>query len=262
MNQQQANGLSRQVNALRYAVQFLTRFPVGNIENDPELAGKSVPWFPLVGLLIGVTLSLFAWCLVEVLAMPSLLAASLIVFLWVVVTGALHLDGLADCADAWMGSHSRERMLEIMQDTHTGVGAIVMLLLILLIKVSAVDVLLQYKMWEVLILTPILGRISMALVLVSFPYVRPDGLGDAMKSNILSQYVLIPVGVLSLVLVLFDFTLLLVAGIATLVAISLIYWQIMRKIGGATGDVFGATVEITEAVFLVCFAAFFLAQAR
>jgi cobalamin synthase len=106
--------------AFRFAVQFLTRIPLGkHVEYQPKLAGAAVAWYGVVGLLMGCVLAISGWVLTDWIHLPSLLVAAIVLIIWVVITGALHLDGVGDCGDAWMGGHTPERMLEIMKDTRT-----------------------------------------------------------------------------------------------------------------------------------------------
>ena len=132
------------IKAFFIALGLLTRIPVPKMfhikEQDSEkLYGWSVLFYPLVGLLIGVLLVLVSWSL-SVLSLPSngLIEAGIILLIWVLITGALHLDGLADSADAWLGGYGdQQRTLEIMKDPYSGPAGVVALVLVLLFKFSA-----------------------------------------------------------------------------------------------------------------------------
>ncbi|MEK1940892.1 MAG: adenosylcobinamide-GDP ribazoletransferase, partial [Pseudomonas sp.] len=118
---------------LLIAMQFLTSLPVRLPGMpSPEQLGRSLLWYPVVGLLIGLLL----YGLDAVLnGAPVLLHAALILAAWVALSGALHLDGLADSADAWLGGFGdRERTLSIMKDPRSGPIAVVTLVLVLLLK--------------------------------------------------------------------------------------------------------------------------------
>lgn len=122
--------------SLLVALQFLTRLPVRlSAMPTPEQFGRAVLCYPLVGVLIGVVLYAAARSLDGT---PPLLQAALLLSLWVALSGALHLDGLADMADAWIGGlGDRERTLAIMKDPRSGPVAVVVLVLVLLLKFSA-----------------------------------------------------------------------------------------------------------------------------
>ena len=127
--------------ALLIALQFLTRLPVSlPCMPTPEQVGRSLLWYPLVGLLLGLLL----WGAHLLLGQtPALLQAAIILALWVGLSGGLHLDGLADTADAWVGGFGdRERTLTIMKDPRSGPIAVVVLVLLLLLKFAALFTLL------------------------------------------------------------------------------------------------------------------------
>jgi len=123
------------INEFLQAIQFLTRLPLTRQANyTAGLAGAAVSWYAPTGLIIGVLMVLAGW--ICSLLLPPFLVSAIVLGVWVAITGALHLDGLGDCGDAWMGGHNPERMLEIMKDTSCGIGAIVAVVLVLLVKFS------------------------------------------------------------------------------------------------------------------------------
>ena len=168
------------------ALQFLTRLPVrlpGMPE--PEQIGRSLLWYPLVGVLLGGLLLALHGLLGDT---PALLQAAILLAVWVGLSGGLHLDGLADTADAWIGGHGdRQRTLEIMKDPRSGPIAVVVLLLVLLLKFAALVVLLGQGAWAGLLLAPWLGRALLPLLLLTTPYVRAGGLGAALAAHLPRQ---------------------------------------------------------------------------
>jgi len=241
-------------NDFLFAVQFLTRLPVRPQGEFPAAAGQGrlVLFYPLVGLLIGGLLCL-AW--LPLSDVPPGLSAALLLSLWVVLSGALHLDGLADLADAWVGGQGdRERTLEIMKDPRSGPTAVTVLVLLLLIKYAALTVLLGEQRWTALLLVPMLGRGGLVAALRFLPYVRPKGIGARQASHlshpradrILLAGALLPVLVwgwsaLPLLLVL-------------AVGFTGLRRALMRRLGGITGDASGALCELLEALALVVLA--------
>lgn len=242
------------MNDLFQALRFLTRLPLPLTQQSNQQIssmGSCVPWFAFVGLVLGSLLAALAWLLVEVLLLPSLLSATLIVTAWVSLTGALHLDGLADCADARMSCTHKERMLEIMQDSRSGVGGVVALVLALMVKSAAVVVLLEHDRAGWLILSATIGRAMMVLVLLYVPYVRAEGLGKSIKQSMQSSHVwlglLLPILLLLLVWPLPS--LFAIAG--GLIALACVWLWIIKPLGGANGDVYGAVNECAEIGVLI-----------
>ena len=232
------------------ALQFLTRIPLTiNLQWEAENIAGSLLWYPLVGVLIGIMLTLLAGI------MPggsSMLAAALVLSGWVFITGGLHLDGLADSADAWVGSHGeRQRALEIMKDPQAGPIAVIVLVLLLLVKFAAIYGLLEQGELWLLILPPLLGRCVPLLLFLSTDYVREKGLGSAMAEFLpreSAQEVLLLVAIILPVLTGFINALLLIS--ITLLVIWFLRNLMLKHIGGMTGDTIGAAIEITETTAL------------
>lgn len=232
------------------ALQFLTRLPVPQtVEYTAEDRGRSVLYYPVVGLLIGAVLTGFLFLLAD--ANPGLRAA-LLLLVWVLLTGALHLDGLADSADAWLGGRGdRARTLEIMKDSRSGPAAIVALALVLIVKFAALSALMHVAYWPALVLAPLLGRAALVLLFLTTPYVRAEGIGAVHAANLPrtgAAVVLLTVAVLVPVFLGY-------AGLWSVVAALAMVWLLRRlmlqRLGGATGDTFGATCEIVETAVLV-----------
>ena len=235
------------------AVQFLTRFPLPAFDRPKGRdVGRSLLFYPLVGLLIGavlVALNEAAAGAAETVRAALLLAA------WVIVTGGLHLDGLADSADAWVGGlGDRKRTLAIMKDSRSGPAAVTMLVVVLILKFAALQTLVVAGAWPALLLAPLLGRGVVPLLFITTPYVRPGGLGSAMAAHlpryasmgvVLATTLAVPIlagkpGVLAL---------------AAAAAMFLLLRALMiRRINGTTGDTVGAMVELTETAVLVVIA--------
>lgn len=234
------------------ALQFLTCLPVRlDGKPEPQQVGKSLLYYPLVGLLIGSLL----WLLDMALGSSAApLKAALLLTAWVALTGALHLDGLADSADAWLGGFGdRERTLAIMKDPCSGPAAVVVLVLLLLLKFVALWVLLAEGYDLALLLAPVLGRSAVLGLFLGTPYVRQGGLGQGLAEHLPRGQVkgaLIAAVVLCLVLVGTGWLALLVAGGVGWLARR----AMCRRIGGTTGDTAGALLELVECSVLVALA--------
>jgi len=232
------------------AVQFLTRLPTPSIENaDDSQIGASVQFYPLVGLLIGVFLIAFAWL---TQGFGSLVQAALILTCWVMVTGGLHLDGLADCADAWAGGLvSKERTLAIMKDPTAGPVAVVVLILTLLIKWSSLTSILAEQKYSILLAVPIVGRLTILVMMLSTPYVRENGLGEKMQQNL-------PVDGARVIVFIGSLVCAWILGFTAIAVAVFIVWLlrrlVMHRMGGASGDVYGAILELSETATLVAVA--------
>lgn len=230
------------------ALQFLTRLPLNlNILFSDQRAGQSVLFYPLVGLLIGVILALISEQLPEQL---SALNAAIILTAWVLLTGGLHLDGLADCSDAWAGGLTdKERSLAIMKDPAAGPIAVIILILLLLLKWTALQSLLQQQEAFIpLCLAPLLGRLSILILMLSTPYIRKNGLGSAMQQHLPRQAAKLII-FFSLAVLLWLTNLYTLAVVLSL--IGLIRYLALQRLQGVTGDVYGASVEMVEAMVLI-----------
>ncbi|UFQ96227.1 adenosylcobinamide-GDP ribazoletransferase [Pseudomonas wenzhouensis] len=238
--------------ALLIALQFLTRLPVSlpGIPT-PEQVGRSLLWYPLVGLLLGLLL----WGAHLLLGQASaVLQAAIILALWVGLSGGLHLDGLADTADAWVGGFAdRERTLAIMKDPRSGPIAVVVLVLLLLLKFAALFTLLQAGQGIYLLLLPWLGRSLLPLLLATTPYVRVGGLGQALVEHLPRGQLPWVLGMHLLGMLLFGW----MGLLALATALLLFIWlrrALLRRLGGTTGDTAGALVELGECGVLLALA--------
>ena len=249
---------------------FLTRLPIKyNADWTPEACGKSVKYFTLIGTILGLINAAAAYLFVMVL--PSFhinIAPALGAFLLLLVstasTGALHCDGYTDTMDGILSGRPRDRMLEIMKDSHVGAHGVASLIMLLLGKYSAIMALYTYSrpdlpafyvLCSALFLMPVAGRLAMVIGITLFPYARKDGLGMAFslysdkKSLIAASFVTI----IALFINYYTFY----KGIAALIIIiifALVFCRhVTNKLGGLTGDVYGAVTELSELLLLIVF---------
>ena len=168
---------SRVMKQLLAALRFLTIVPIpggwGTAEAD--LAG-SVGWFPVVGLLLGGVAAAVAWGLS--LAAPPLVGAAVVVIVLLSFSGCLHLDGLSDTADGFSSSRSRQRILEIMKDSHIGAMGVIAVVCVLMLKFAALASLPVARLWPAALLMPLAGRCALVLHMALLPCARPEGLGS------------------------------------------------------------------------------------
>ncbi|WP_133512540.1 adenosylcobinamide-GDP ribazoletransferase [Candidatus Thiosymbion oneisti] len=251
------------------AARFLTRLPMpdpGPV-SDPDL-GHSAVFFPLVGLLLGLMVwALMVWSLSMLPAefsgpdpnraafgghSPSYgLAAALVLVAWVGLTGGLHLDGLADTADAWIGGlGDRNRTLEIMQDPSSGPFGVMALVLVLLCKWAALSALMTTGAVVSLIWIPVLARTQLLILFLTTPSARPDGMGAVVRAHLPRTAAWAWLVVTLVASALFLGTewpgLVVAAGVLFL----LLRRFVMTRLGGFSGDTAGALVELSEALML------------
>jgi len=236
---------------LRFALAFLTIVPIGRLGTvrEQDIAGSFV-WFPLVGLGIGGILA--GTHRVVTMWLPPLAVGACVLLLWILVTGALHLDGLGDTCDSLYAGRTPAERLRIMKDPHVGAMAVVAISGLLIAKFALVSSAIPPRLWQALVLAPCLGRYAMVLLGTLLPYARREqGLGASFVQHAhpghlfgasviagaACWWVLGPAawGVLAMVL----------AGTG------LLGWIFVRSFGGVTGDTLGATGELIEAVVLL-----------
>lgn len=237
---------------LLIALQFLTILPA-RLQGDFSARdiGRSLLFYPVVGLLIGILLSLVGWSLTS---QSPTVSAILVLTVWVTITGALHLDGLADSADAWLGGiGDKAKTLNIMKDPAAGPVAVVTIVLVLLIKFVMLTVLVTQQNWWPLIWSVILARTALPLLFLTTDYVRPHGLGSILKqqqSALHTRRLMLAVAVLAL------FSIGLFALLFGLIVFLLLRYLMERRLNGFTGDTAGAMVELLEAALLIFFVLF------
>ena len=237
--------MSRHWQAFLCALQFLTLIPV-RLAGMPtaETQARAALYYPLVGGVLGCVLLLTAWLLA---GLPAAVTAALVVTLWAGLTGGLHLDGLADSADGWMGGlGDRERTLAIMKDPHIGASGALALMLQLLLKWSAVTALLASGQLWPLLLAPLAGRASALALLATMDYARPGGIAVPFLAALSTHKALYGVAAVGLLLLLINPLLLLPVPL-----VLLLRRLMLRRLGGTTGDTLGATIELAETALLL-----------
>ncbi|MGI6656488.1 MAG: adenosylcobinamide-GDP ribazoletransferase [Desulfobulbus sp.] len=243
-------------------IQFMTRYPIPmQIEFTAEHFVRGMKWMPVVGLLCALPAALgFAvadhWLGRDCAAVTTLI-------LWITVTGALHLDGIADTADGLFSYRSRERMLEIMRDSALGVNGVTTLALAILVKFVLLRNLPDSCAVAAVLTAPVLGRMALTWHAAGASYARNShGLGDfvnrcglpqALGATLISCLLVVPIlavfGVGGAWLPLCALLLHLVP-----IALALLFARYLKaRLGGITGDTIGASIELSEMVTLLLF---------
>jgi adenosylcobinamide-GDP ribazoletransferase len=254
---------------LALAVGFLTVLPVRRTRAEetaaaepPDMA-RALPWFPLVGALLGLALVGLDWALSFIFPL-GIRAVALLAF-DALVTGLLHLDGFVDCCDALLGTRTVGRRLEILRDSRVGAYGALGGALLLLAKFAALTALVSGPVRMLALLAaPILGRWGMVYAVTRYPYARAAGAGAPFRNRgvrqlILASFVMLLLLAASALIIgsrgsgmgasLTLTVLLLVA--ALLVLLGWLAWASRRLGGGLTGDTYGAACVLVELAVLV-----------
>ena len=229
------------------AVQFLTQVPV-KFSQYPNVKaqGGSLIFYPLIGLIIGIMLSAVALMLQSA---PLLLSAAILLTLWILITGALHIDGFADSCDAWIGGHGdKKRSLAIMKDPASGPIAVVMVVCTLLLKFTAIVAILEQQLYWLLIVAPLMARSLLPLLLLLTPYVREKGIGAIMVANAPRNTVFISSALGVTLALLMGSTSALIIAVLALIGLRAV---MIKRLDGLTGDTAGASLEILEMLTIV-----------
>src|SRR5262245_59900164 len=238
------------ISSLILALRFLTVVPVPGREVDPrEALGRAAWWFPIVGLALGIVLAGADRALRAVVS--PMLAAALVLAIWKAATGAIHLDGLADCLDGLAG-HDRVRRLAIMQDSRIGVFGAVGLTFYLLIAFVGLGETPTAARGRILLVAPVVGRLAPLLIAPRFRPAKPDlgtgaaflrglspwaGLAHLAAVAVLSAWLLGPLGPAMM--------------LASLLVVLLWTAFLAGRFGGMTGEVLGSVIELSELAILL-----------
>lgn len=231
------------------ALVLLTRLPLPALPDRAFAHGARAVWaYPVVGLVLGLILSLLAF-VVGALGLPSAVIAGLLLGALVMLTGAMHEDGLADTADGLWGGHDRDRRLEIMKDSRIGAYGVLALIVVMGLRWLG----LAEVAWTGLVAALMISRAAMPPLMLALPHARESGLSHSVGAAGFGDVVIaVLIGVVGATVLVGA------AGIlAAIVAggVALIVGLVARvKIGGQTGDVLGATCVLSEVAVLITLA--------
>ncbi len=233
------------------ALRFLTIFPWAAREpRAAEDLGAAAAFFPVVGALLGGLLLLADIALNPFT--PGLLSSVILVALLAWLTRALHLDGLADTVDGLGAGGDRARMLSVMDDSRTGAFGVVAVVLLLFFKIHALEAI-DSERWRALLIAPALGRWAMVLFGYRARAAKP-GLGSALVERLETRHV----AVATLIALVLTIAVLRAAAVVIMLLVAAFsvacqeYFH--RRLGGVTGDTFGAVGETSETLVLVALA--------
>lgn len=243
-------------------LQFLTRLHVvKQTQWSNESFGRSVKFFTLIGLILGILLAGLAYVVYYFLPqygiqLPKHFSALTIVVAAILLTGGLHCDGFMDTMDGIFSGRSPQRMLEIMKDSHVGANGVFGFAILIMAKWSLILDLAPEKLLPALLLMPVLGRLAMVMGITLFPYARKEGIGKAFAefADKKSFYFALAVALICVLgsAMIYGYTV-----FAALGGVVVFTWLFSRYVtnllGGLTGDVYGAVTEIAETIVLFVF---------
>jgi hypothetical protein len=256
---------------------FMTRIPMPKIEYNEEKLGKSMKYFPAVGVIVGIILLFF--CIVFTFVFKNLNYSTVLPLMIIVIiltdlitTGGLHLDGLADTFDGIFSYRSKHKMLEIMKDSRIGSNGVLALILYFLIKCAllySLEIEDRGEAMYAIMTYPVVSRFCSVISCASAPYARGSGMGKTFVDNTKVNGVIVAaiitllytIGLLVAPLVFYPayvpmndilqpvFGITFIVGLSALFAYS--FSKLMeRKIGGITGDTLGALLEISGLLYI------------
>ncbi len=246
--------MKQQLNLFFHALQFYSRIPAGKIDYSEENLAQSIRYFPLVGSVVGIVGASVFMLFMLVFSQGVSVTAALISML--AVTGALHEDGVSDFFDGFGGAYTRERILEIMKDSHVGAYGVISLVLLLLAKFSLLTSITPEKVPLVLIAAHTSSRFVAVALMKSSSYARTENSKSAHSRRSLSRTTVVTAfvfGVLPLV-----FIPPLVSAVAAIVYAIILFalkHYVEKKIGGFTGDVLGTLQQFCEIAFYLVYTA-------
>lgn len=237
---------------------FMTRLPIpGEPKFDSQVLGKSMKWYPVVGIVIGAIIFGVYSLLLPIIS-SSVIMAIILVTVDVVLTGGLHLDGLADTFDGIFSYRSKQKMLEIMKDSRLGTNGGLVLVLYFIFKIALLvetSNLLGVNQGVIMAIVPVISRLNSVVNCGVAPYARSTGMGKTFVDNTKAKDVLIStiltVGYVLLISKYFMPNMVAVLTIPVIMILGVYFAKLMtRKIGGITGDTLGAVLELSSVITL------------
>lgn len=252
------------MNSFLIGLQFLTRIFVAKQSVWTERSfGESVRYFPAVGAVLGIICAVVGGVLNAFTEGHVPLFTGAVSFATLIIlTGGIHCDGLMDSADGLFSGRERDKMLEIMKDSRAGSFGVLSMILVAAIDVTALAELAKISTWwlfTALYATPIIGRLMMVVTIGMFPYARAEGMGKAFAlftttrtiifAAVESLFLLLPLNFISVIFFLCAVSAILITFIVT--------WSFASfataKLGGVTGDIYGAVTMLVEMFVMITF---------
>ncbi|MFC2013864.1 adenosylcobinamide-GDP ribazoletransferase [Chloroflexota bacterium] len=232
------------------ALRFLTIIPLPwGREVSPEKLGRSTGFFPVIGIIIGLILVGLDWLLG--LFLPSSVVNVLLVVSMVMISGAMHLDGLVDTCDGIAGHKTPEERWQAMSDSRAGAFGIIGACCLLLVKYVSLNSVPEPLLMATLVLMPMVSRWAMVYVVFAYPYAKPSGLGKVFKQGVSWQWFVMATFIALVVAIVLAKLMGLVIMLGIWIIVMTIAAYLKRKFSGLTGDTYGAVNEAAEVCVLI-----------
>lgn len=232
---------------------FMTRIPIGyDPKFNNEALGKSMKYFPIVGIVLGIITFLFYYIFYLILGEINIVMIVFIILIELILTGGIHLDGLADTFDGIFSYRSKQKMLEIMKDSRLGTNGAIALIFYFLLKFS-----MYYAcgnmLGVVILISPVVARLCSVINCNFAPYARPTGMGKTFVDNSTCGGVILATLITFIycveALYIFKLSFVYLWTIPITMFLGYLFAKLMtKKIGGITGDTLGAVLELSQLV--------------
>ena len=239
-------------------LQLLTRIPINMDTGFDEEFDKSIIYFPLVGLVLGVIYLVITYISLQVF--DIYIVSIIFLISEVLLTGGLHLDGLGDTFDGIYSYRNKEKILEIMKDSRLGTNALLAIVFLILLKVGFVYSIISMDILYPLLLTPIYGRLAIVFSCYKNKTPRPGGMGDLFIGKVNNKQLFITI-LYTILIVILAYVLIKISiyeVLFSIVFIPVLYIltrmftrYITNKIDGISGDILGCWCELSQLIYLI-----------
>ena len=241
-------------------LQFMTRIPINIDTGFDEEFHKTITYFPLVGLVLGVLIYLIG--LVSGIFFDSFITSIIVTLVLVILTGGLHIDGLGDTFDAIYSYRDKERMLEIMKDSRLGTNSLLAVMFLILLKIGFIYSVINKNLFWTIIFMPVVARLGVIVMMYKTVTPRENGMGNlfigkastSMFTIAILYTIALILGISKLIFLASTFEVIILIGAIIILFIfnNLFKKYIYKKIDGVTGDILGCTIELGELIYLFC----------
>ena len=241
-------------------LQFMTRIPINIDTGFDEEFHKTITYFPLVGLVLGVLIYIIG--LVSGIFFDSFITSIIVTLALVILTGGLHIDGLGDTFDAIYSYRDKERMLEIMKDSRLGTNSLLAIMFLILLKIGFIYSIINNSLLWTVIFMPVVARLGVIVMMYKTVTPRENGMGNlfigkastSMFTIAILYTIILIIGISKLIFLASTFeAMMLISTIIILFIFNNINKKhIYKKIDGVTGDILGCTIELGELIYLFC----------
>lgn len=241
-------------------LQFMTRIPINIDTGFDEEFHKTITYFPLVGLVLGVLIYIIG--LVSGIFFDSFITSIIVTLTLVILTGGLHIDGLGDTFDAIYSYRDKERMLEIMKDSRLGTNSVLAIMFLILLKIGFIYSIINNNLLWTVIFMPVVARLGVIVMMYKTVTPRENGMGNlfigkastSMFTIAILYTIILIIGISKLILLASTFKVIMLISTIIILFIfnNLFKKHIYKKIDGVTGDILGCTIELGELIYLFC----------